>query len=321
MLMSNKLVPLMTAQRFKHSAWVLVLIATVGLSACGNKDKKAGQSLAVVNGEEITFHQVRDELQRSNVPAAQQEAASKQLLEALIERQLLLDEAAKDKTDRDPKVMQAIERNRAQIIAQAYMQKRLASVARPSKAEVEAYFKKNPQFFSERKQFDLKQLTIASKSMNDQLRTAIDAAKSLEDVAAFLTTNKIEFGRGDLVRSTSDLPTEMSSKLLSMPRTQLFLIKEGERTLLLTLTDVKDSPVTLEKASPQIEQFLFQQKSKETADALLKSLRATAKINYLNGAGNASASASASAASASASAKASASADAEVKKGMEAGFK
>lgn len=319
MLMSNKLVPLMTAQRFKHSAWVLVLIATVGLSACGNKDKKAGQSLAVVNGEEITFHQVRDELQRSNVPAAQQEAASKQLLEALIERQLLLDEAAKDKTDRDPKVMQAIERNRAQIIAQAYMQKRLASVARPSKAEVEAYFKKNPQFFSERKQFDLKQLTIASKSMNDELRTAIDAAKSLEEVAAFLTSNKIEFGRGDLVRSTSDLPTEMSSKLLSMPRTQLFLIKEGERTLLLTLTDVKDSPVTLEKASPQIEQFLFQQKSKETADALLKSLRATAKINYLNGAGNASASASA--ASASASAKASASADAEVKKGMEAGFK
>ena len=319
MLMSNKLVPLMTAQRFKHSAWVLVLIATVGLSACGNKDKKAGQSLAVVNGEEITFHQVRDELQRSNVPAAQQEAASKQLLEALIERQLLLDEAAKDKTDRDPKVMQAIERNRAQIIAQAYMQKRLASVARPSKAEVEAYFKKNPQFFSERKQFDLKQLTIASKSMNDELRAAIDAAKSLEEVAAFLTSNKIEFGRGDLVRSTSDLPTEMSSKLLSMPRTQLFLIKEGERTLLLTLTDVKDSPVTLEKASPQIEQFLFQQKSKETADALLKSLRATAKINYLNGAGNASASASA--ASASASAKASASADAEVKKGMEAGFK
>jgi EpsD family peptidyl-prolyl cis-trans isomerase len=320
MSMSNKLVPLMTAQRFKQSAWVLVLIATVGLSACGNKDKKAGQSLAVVNGEEITFHQVKEELQRANVPAAQQEAASKQLLEALIERQLLLAEAAKDKTDRDPKVMQAVERSRAQIIAQAYMQKRLGTVAKPSKAEVEAYFKKNPQFFSERKQFDLKQLTIASKSMNDQLRTSIDAAKSLEDVAAYLTSNKIEFGRGDLVRSTSDLPTEMSSKLLSMPRTQLFLIKEGERTLLLSLTDVKDSPVTLEKASPQIEQFLFQQKTKETAEGLLKSLRATAKINYLNGAGSASAKASANA-SANAAASAGASADAEVKKGMEAGFK
>jgi hypothetical protein len=216
--------------------------------------------------------------------------------------------------------MQAVERSRAQIIAQAYMQKRLGTVAKPSKAEVEAYFKKNPQFFSERKQFDLKQLTIASKSMNDQLRTSIDAAKSLEDVAAYLTSNKIEFGRGDLVRSTSDLPTEMSSKLLSMPRTQLFLIKEGERTLLLSLTDVKDSPVTLEKASPQIEQFLFQQKTKETAEGLLKSLRATAKINYLNGAGSASAKASANA-SANAAASAGASADAEVKKGMEAGFK
>ena len=57
---------------------ILVLITAASLSACGNKDKKAGQALVKVNGEEITLLQLNDELGRAGVPAGQQEAASKQ---------------------------------------------------------------------------------------------------------------------------------------------------------------------------------------------------------------------------------------------------
>ena len=110
----------------------LVLLTAAGLSACGNKEKKAGQALASVNGEEITVLQLNEELQRANVQAAQQEAASKQLLESLIDRQLLQNEAVKEKMDRDPKVVQAIERAKALIVAQAYMQKRIGTIARPT---------------------------------------------------------------------------------------------------------------------------------------------------------------------------------------------
>jgi EpsD family peptidyl-prolyl cis-trans isomerase len=306
MSMSNEMMPVNAAQsgqfmqKCNKSVLALMMLAAFGLTACGNKDKKTGQALVVVNGEEITSHQVKDELQRSGVQPAQEEAATKQLLEALIDRQLLLGEAAKDKTDRDPRVMQTVERAKAQIIAQAFVQKKLAAVAKPTKTEVEDYFKKNPQFFAERKQFDMKQLTIATRDFNNDMKTAIDAAKSLDEVVAWFDAHKVQFARGDLVRSTADLPAEMSSKLLSMPRTQLFMIKEGERTLLMALTGIKDSPLTLEQASPQIEQFLFQKKSKEAADSLIKGLRSTAKIDYLNKAGSAAASASASAASASA---------------------
>ena len=336
MLRLNQEAPQMTAQNgqfkrgCKQSVLVLMMLAAVGLTACGNKDKKPGQALVVVNGEEITSHQVKDELRRSGVQPAQEDAATKQLLEALIDRQLLLGEAAKDKTDRDPGVMQAVERAKAQIIAQSYMQKRLAAVAKPTKSDVEEYYKKNPQFFSERKQFDMKQLTIATKDFNNDMKAAIDAAKTLDEVVTWFDAHKIQFARGDLVRSTSDLPVEMSSKLLTMPRTQLFMIKEGERTLLMALTNVKDSPVTLEQATPQIEQFLYQKKSKDAADGLLKSLRAAAKIEYLNGGGKASASASASAAAsvavpASAAASSAASGEAsgktEAQKAVDAGFK
>jgi EpsD family peptidyl-prolyl cis-trans isomerase len=290
---------------------VLVLAAVTGLSACGNKDKKSGQSLAVVNGEEITVHQLSEELQRAGVQPAQQEAASKQLLESLVDRQLLVGEATRDKTDRDPKVMQAIERAKSQIIAQAYIQKRLAGVVKPTKAEAEEYYKKNPQFFAQRKQFDMRELIIASKDFNDALKVAMDAAKTLDEVAAWMDAHNVKYARSQLSRSTSDLPPEMTSKLLSMPKTQLFLIREGERTLLLALAEVKDSPVTLETATPQIEQFLYNKKNKEAADSELARLRAAAKIEYLNkvvGVKGVGASAVASASAAAVTAPASASA-------------
>ena len=276
---------------------VLVLFAAAGLSACGGKEKKAGQALASVNGEEITVLQLNEELQRANVSTAQQKAASKQLLESLIDRQLLQNEAIKDKVDRDPKVVQAVERAKALIVAQAYMQKRIGAINKPSSAEVEDYFNKNPQYFTQRKQFDMRELIIASSDMNDGLKKAMDDAKTLEEVAAWLDANKVKYGRTQLSRTSADLAPELSSKLAGMPKGQLFIIREGDRTLLIALADIKDSPVTLAQAAPQIEQFLFNKKNKEAADAELKRLRASAKIEYLNKTDKpASASASASAA-------------------------
>ncbi|HEU4371913.1 MAG TPA: SurA N-terminal domain-containing protein, partial [Telluria sp.] len=81
-----------------------LIVAAAGLSACGNKASasKPGQALASVNGEEITVLQLNEELQRAGVGAGQQDAAGKQLLQALIDRQLLQHEAAREKLERDP---------------------------------------------------------------------------------------------------------------------------------------------------------------------------------------------------------------------------
>ena len=74
----------------------------------------------------------------------------------------------------------------------------------------------------------------------------------------------------------------MSAKLLAMPKGQLFIVKEGERSLLIAIAEVREAPVTLEVAAPQIEQFLVNRRNKESAAAELARLRAGAKIEYLN---------------------------------------
>jgi peptidyl-prolyl cis-trans isomerase C len=233
-------------------------------------------------GEEITVLQLNEELQRAGVTAAQQEAASKQLLQVLIDRQLLQSEAAKENLDRDPKVLQAIERARALIIAQAYLQKRMGNAAHPTAAEVEDYFNKHPQFFLNRKQFVMNELIMAARDLTPEVKAAVDAAASLEEVAAWLDARKIGYGRGQVTRSTADLNPQVSSRLLAKPKGQLYIVREGERVVLLAVAEVKDAPVTLQAASPQIEQFLMKQKNKDLAAAELARLRSGARIEYLN---------------------------------------
>lgn len=260
----------------------VVMLALLALSACGEKARKTGQALASVNGEEITVLQLNEEMQRAGVQAAQQDTARKQLLEGLIDRQLLQNEAAKDKLERDPQVMQAIERAKAMIVAQAYMQKRIGSQARPAKGEVEQYYQQHPEFFANRKQFDMRQLVLATKDVSDPLKSQLDSAKSLDDAAAWLDQHQIKYVRAGLTRTSTDLPPELGARLAAMPKGQLFLIREGERSMLIQIAEVKDSPLSLDAATAQIEQFLFNKKNKEAAEAEIKRLRATAKVEYFN---------------------------------------
>ena len=268
-----------------HALFAAPLLACLALGGC-RADKpaqaKPGQALASVNGEEITVLQLNEEMQRAGVPAAQQQLASKQLLQALIDRTLLEAAAGKENVDRDPKVMGAIERARSLIIAQAYMQKRVGDGGRPSQAEIEDYFNKNPQFFASRKQFTMNQLIMPATTLTPELRAGADRARTLEEVAVMLDARKIGYGRAQVTRSTADLNPQLASTLLSMPKGQIFFIKEGDRALLVSVADVVEAPVTLAIAAPQIAQFLANRKNRELAQAEIGRLRATASIDYLN---------------------------------------
>lgn len=270
--------------RPRRALCAALLLACAAVAGCGDKNKapRAGQALVSVNGEEITAMQLNEELQRANVLPAQQEAASRQLLDGLIDRQLLQNEAAKEKLDRDPKVMQAVERARALIVAQAYMQKKIGAIDKPSSVEVRDYYTSNPDFFANRKQFDMKQLVIETKDLTEQAKQAADSARTLEAMAAWFDANKVKYLRTQSSRTTSDLTPEMSAKLKSMTPGQLFVVKEGPRSMFISIADIKDNPASLEIAGPQIEKFLMNKRGKELAEAELKRLRGIAKIDYIN---------------------------------------
>jgi hypothetical protein len=77
------------------------------------------------------------------------------------------------------------------------------------------------------------------------------------------------------------MPPEMSTKLLNLPKGRLFIVNEGENTLLISLVAIKDSPVSANDAAPQIAEYLFKSKAKEMANTEIAHLRSLAKIVYL----------------------------------------
>jgi hypothetical protein len=178
--------------------------------------------------------------------------------------------------------MQAIDRARSLIVAQAYLQKRIGNVTKPTPAEIEDYYNKHPEFFSNRKQFSMNELVIAASDLTPAVRGAADTARSLEEVAVWLDAHRVKYGRNQVTRSTADVPPQLSSKLLGMPKGQLFVVKEGARAMFIAVADIKDAPVSLPVAASQIEQFLVNRKNKELAAAELQRLRAEARIDYLN---------------------------------------
>ena len=259
-------------------------ILALVLAACDSesKEKKTGQALVSVNGKEVTMLQLNDEIKRANIRPDQYEAASKQLLESLIARQLIMDEAISNKLDRTPDVMQARERANAQIISQAYMQSIVSKVAKPSKAEIDDYYQKHPEYFSQRKQFDLTIVRIATKDLDDELKKIIEAAKSLDEVVAWLDKSKVQYLRNLASRSTTDLPSQMVAMMQQKSKDTIFIINEQENSLLMSVNAIMDSPITAAVAAPQIEKFLINQKYKEATDAEVARLRTVAKIEYFN---------------------------------------
>ena len=262
----------------------LALISILVFSACDNqsKEKKAGQALVSVNGKEITNLQLNDELRRAGIRADQYETASKQLLESLIARQLIVDEATRNKLDRTPDVMQARERANAQIIAQAHLQGIVSKINKPSKVEIDEYFQKHPAYFAQRKQFDMTIVRIATNDFNNELKAVMDSAKSLDEIIAWLDKQNVPYSRSLASRSTTDLPSELEIMVREKGKGRIFIINEKENSLLISINTIKDSPITAIAAAPQIERYLASQKYKQATDAEIARLRSSAKIEYLN---------------------------------------
>lgn len=256
------------------------------LVACGGESTPAepGQTLARVDGEEITVIQLNDELGRSRINPDQVEQAKKQLLESMIDRQLMVEEAKRNKLDRAPNVMRAIERSKMQIIAQSYMQTALSQIEEPTQAEIDQFYQENPELFAQRKQYSFSFISFASEILNDDFNAVIDSANSLGDVAKWLDKHQVSYRSDEMVRVTTDIPPPVVTRLRDAKVGERFLVHENATgsTMLVSVDNMEPAPLAAEDVQSQIAQHLLNTKRRDTAQAAIAQLRAAADIEYLH---------------------------------------
>lgn len=269
------------------SAALLVVALSASLAACGDKEgaQAATQVAAKVGSEEISVHQINQVLSRSNTNGATKEAvqaASKQVLERLIDQQLAVDQATENKLHRSPEVVTQLEAMRREVLARAYIQQVIGALPKLTPEEIKKYYDENPALFAERRVFTVQEIQVPdAASVLSELRSMAEAGKPLEEVANMLKARNVKFRGGSATRAAEQIPLELLPKIHALKDGQSLVLSAGAGATFLRIDSSRQTPVTEAVATPGIEQFLNNRRSSEAVAAEIKRLRAATTVTYM----------------------------------------
>lgn len=268
----------------------LAALLVLSLGACSSKEEggaagQATQVAAKVGDSEISVHQINQVLGRTPMRDPSKEAlqaASKQILERLIDQQLAVDAATNDNLHRTPEVIAALESARRDVLARAYLQKFAGTVSKATPEEVAQYYKDHPALFSERRIFNLQEIRLADAAdVLPEVRQLTDAGKRIEEIAALLRSKDIKFTGGSASRPAEQLPLELLPKVHALKDGEYLIIQAGKAATIIRVAGSQQSPVTEEKARPAIEQFINNRRTNEAVAAEMKRMRGATTIAYM----------------------------------------
>jgi EpsD family peptidyl-prolyl cis-trans isomerase len=262
----------------------LLLGATVAVTGCGGEEKKfANQVVAKVGSEEITVRMLDAVLnKKQEVLAGNSDGLRRQVLDELIDQQLAIEQAVKQKLDRSPEVVLAIELARRNVIAQAYRDQMERLLPEPTDAEARKYYLEHPELFSGRRIYKIEETVISSPDAPvAKLREMAMLRRSAEDFASFLKKQNARF-----VTSTETLAAEQISKDVLRALNPL---KDGETAIFeasqavraLRVVSSRQEPLDQRAALPGIRSFLAHQRVTDMLKRDISQLRDAAKVEYM----------------------------------------
>lgn len=271
------------APRVRPLPLLLSAAALVLLGACGEKQETATQTAAKVNKDEITVHQINFLMQQQRgLRPDQAEAASRQMLDRLVDQQLALQKAEELKIDRDPRVVQQIDAARREIVARAYVEKVGEAAPRPSPEEVKKYYDDNPALFAERRVYSLQEIAIEAKPEQvGVLREKLQGVKNVGEFVEWLKANDFRFAGNQAVRAAEQLPMSSLKAFANLKDGQAILVPSPTGLQVIALAGSRSQPVALEQARPAIEQFILNDRKRKLIEDDVKTLRAAATIQFV----------------------------------------
>jgi len=273
--------------RFRITHRVCISLLVLGaLAGCGKKKepdaKPATQVVARVNSDEITVHQINSVLARTpNIAPETAEKAKREILERLIDQQLAKQQAVLKNLERSPRVQQALEAAKSEILARAYLDQVAAALPLPTAEETKKYYLDHPGLFAQRRVYVLEEIaTTLNDDAARELRARAGKSRSLKELADWLQAQGIPFVPNRGVRAAEQLPLDMVPKLQGAKEGDVLFLESGENRQVIRVVAARSEPVDEAAAAPRIQQFLSNQRRNEAIANEMKQLKAGAKIEY-----------------------------------------
>ena len=278
----------MMSSRARIGAVALAAMALTLLAACGQKkdvapaDAGGGEVVAKVNGDDVTASQLTIALQkqRGMRPDAG-DAASKVVLDQLIDEQIVAQKAVAAKLDKDPKVVAQIEAARRDILARRFIESAAETASKPADDAVQKFYDGRPALFAQRKMYTLQRVDIqAPDTRRSEIDARVTALKTPAELIDWPKSQKLVFTTKQEQDASEQLPPVVLEKLATMTAGQSMVVPSQFGVSAITLVSSAAAPKALADARPAIEQFLANQGRREVIMNLQKTIRDGAKVEY-----------------------------------------
>ena len=258
-----------------------IAASMVLLSACGHKAE--GQTVAVVNGKEITLSELNFELGLANVPPGADKAAVRsQVLQSLIDRRLLADQAKQEGVETTPDFVNRKRRGEEDLLIAMLSAKRLNTIAVPTARETDAYMASHPAMFANHQVWDLVQAQFKPPA-DPAVQAAIDKTRTFPELLAVLEKSGVQISQQKNRLDTAVVPPELFQKIAALPNGEPFIVKIGDRAIASVIVAREDKPIVGDQARPIAADALRKEQGAKDMANRVSGLRKAAKIEYQKG--------------------------------------
>ncbi len=174
--------------------------AKVGGEA-GKEAQKSGQVLAEVNGSVITTADYNKELEALPPylkPMAETPEGKKELLDTMIVRELILQQAEKDGIDKSQAVADKLADLKKRVIVEAFLKKKVEEEAKISDKELQDFYNKNKDKFKTGEQVRASHILVKTEPEAQEILKELKAGGNFEELAKKHSIDAAAAKGGDL---------------------------------------------------------------------------------------------------------------------------
>jgi len=243
---------------------------------------KGKDVLAEVNGVEITQKELEEKL--NGLPPqfkAHFEKNKIGMLDELVNQELLLQEAKKQKLQKDQDLVELFEKLKRDLLVQRLVEREVLDKAKITGKEAKAYYKENKDQFKSPAQIYAYHILLADQEQAKKVEQRLAKGDNFQEVAKEVSVGPSGsrggdlgwVGRGQLVPEFEEVAFELNPGDVSR------IVKTQFGFHVILVTEKKDSrQLPFSDVSDQIQRFLQQGKHKELLANYIDALKKKGKV-------------------------------------------
>lgn len=272
---------------FTATLCLAALVGCQGNTTSGgakSEGKKEGAVLAEVNSGTITTGEFDRELK--NLPEylkamAETPQGRKEMLDTMVIRELILQQAAKDGLDKSPEIEDKLQDLKKRLIVETFLKKKVESDSNVSDEELKKFYDQNKDKFKVGEQVKASHILVKTEKEAKDALAALKAGGNFEDLAKKLSVDSSAakggdlgwFGKGNMVPAFEKAVFALKEGQLSD------VVKSDFGFHIIKLTGKRAAGIRpFDEVKEQIKAALMPTKQQEIFQKIKDELKKTAKI-------------------------------------------